>query len=599
MADRTIDFVLNAKDNASRAFHSVSSAAGTLASKAMPALKEFGKGLAIGAGIGAFDALVGGFGSAVNGARDAAKQAKLLDNQIKNLGPSGKAAFGSASEFAEKLSVSIGKDDDDIRAVQTKLASFPSAFAQGSLGAEAMRRATTAAFDLEAIGIGAAQSNIIGIGKALDNPIKGMTALSKAGVSFSEEQKVAIKQAMEQGDLAKAQSIILAGIESNAKGAAQAGVDNIEKLKVSMGNLAEGAVGLVLPALQSIAGFITTTVVPAVQSFLAGFNAPAAAAGLQSLGAKVTEIGGVIIAGFTAMWAVVGPVLSQIWTIIQTQVIPAFSAFVTAAQPVVVWFANILGPTVLKVMAAVGQIISGALKIISGLFNVFAGLLSGDWRRMWQGIQQILSGAWSIIKGLFSAGLAAVKALFTTAVGALRAIADQIVNGLKSAFDAGVAKLKSSAKSIVDGIVSTIKGAISSVTGIGRDIVNGLASGIRNAAGAVMDAARSVVDKIPASIRKIMGISSPSKVTRALGRNIVDGLIQGMTDRDGALSTRAAMMTGLLEPSGGPDGFRGGYGGNVTVINVSGAIGNERFLAATLRSLQETAQRRGYGLAGA
>jgi hypothetical protein len=599
MADRTIDFVLNARDNASRAFHAVSSAAGTLASKAAPAVKEFGRGMLLGAGAQAFDAIVGGFGSAINGARDAAKQAKLLDNQIKNLGPSGKAAFSSASEFAEKLSVSIGKDDDDIRAVQTKLASFPGAFAKGSLGAEGMRRATEAAFDLEAIGIGAAATNIMGIGKALDNPIKGMTALTKQGVSFSEAQKVAIKQAMEQGNIAKAQSILLEGIESNAKGAAQAGVDNIEKLKVSMGNLAENVAGLVLPALQKIAGFITDTVVPAVQRFLAGFNSEGAAAGLQSLGAKVTEIGGVIIAGFNAWWSVAGPIFAQLIAIIRSQVVPAFSAFVTAAQPVVVWFANVLGPTVLKVMSAVGQIISGALKVISGLFNVFAGLLSGDWSRMWQGIQQILSGAWSIIKGLFSAGIASVKALFTLAVGALTAIANQIVNGLQAAFTAGVGKLKSAAKSIVDGITSTIKGAISTVANIGRDIVNGLASGIRNAAGAVWDAARSVVDKIPLAIRKIMGISSPSKVTRALGRNIVDGLIQGMTDRDGALSTRAEMMTALLEPSGGPNGFRGGYGGDVTVINVSGAIGNERFLAATLRSMQETSHRRGYGLGNA
>lgn len=601
MSSRTIDFVLNAKDNASRAFDSVSSSAGGLASKALPAVKEFGKGLAIGAGIQVFDAVVGGFGSAVEGARDAARQAKLLDNQIANLGPAGKAAFGGAADFADKLSASIGKDDDDIKAVQTKLASFPSAFAKGSLGAEAMQRATTAAFDLEAIGIGAAESNIVGIGKALDNPIKGMTALSKAGVSFSEEQKVAIKQAMEQGNLAKAQSIILQGIESNAKGAAAAGVDNIEKLKVSFANLAEGAVGLVLPALQSIAGFILNTVVPAVQKFLAGFNLEGspAMAGLQSLGATVVQMAGVVAAGFQQMWAVAGPILAQIWSIIVTQVVPAFSAFLAAAAPVAQWFISVLGPTVTKAMAAFGQIISGALKVVSGLFNVFAALLSGDWSRLWQGIQQILSGAWSIIKGLFNAGIAAVAAIFRVAIGTLTAIGNQIVAGLKSAFTAGVGILGSAAKSIGDKIMSTFRGIIGTVKGIGGDIVDGLASGIRSLAGRVTDAAAAIVNKIPLKIRQLMGISSPSKVTRGLGRSIMDGLILGMEDRDSALGKRTELTSALLEPSGGPNGFRGGYGGDVTVINVSGAIGNERFLAATIRSAQESAQRRGYGLGSA
>lgn len=58
------------------------------------------------------------------------------------------------------------------------------------------------------------QATAIQLGKALNDPIKGVTALTKVGVSFTQEQKDAIKAMVEAGDTAGAQKIILKELET-------------------------------------------------------------------------------------------------------------------------------------------------------------------------------------------------------------------------------------------------------------------------------------------------------------------------------------------------------------------------------------------------
>ena len=66
------------------------------------------------------------------------------------------------------------------------------------------------------------KSSAIQLGKALNDPIKGITALSRVGVSFTEEQKDVIKKLQETGDTAGAQAIILAELTKEFGGSAEA-----------------------------------------------------------------------------------------------------------------------------------------------------------------------------------------------------------------------------------------------------------------------------------------------------------------------------------------------------------------------------------------
>lgn len=601
MADRTIEFLLLGRDQASKAFDSAGNSAHSAGGKIGGMLKSIGTGALLGAGAALGAGVASVVTSAFAGAQEAAKVTRVLNSQIANLGPTGREAFGSAADFADQLSASIGKDDDDIKAVQTKLASFPDAFRQGSLGAEAMRRATTAAFDLQAIGIGDATSNIVGIGKALNDPIKGMTALSKAGVSFSVAQQTAIKQAMAQGDLAKAQSVILQGIESNAKGAAEAATSNIDKFKVQAANFAEGLAGQVLPLVERFAGYLLTALPAvvgvfdkisyAVQAVFDMFrngtegaddwinglgltpDSPAIK-GIEAIRQAAMTMWPVLVKAFQTIAAAVGPVLSQIGAIITGQVIPALGAFLSAMAPIVAFLMSTLGPTVSKIFAGILTTIKGVLQMISGVLNVFAGLLTGDWSRMWTGVKQLASGAWTVIKGLFSTGLAAISGLFTAAIGTLKGIAGRIG----------------------DGIITAFKSVIGKAKGIGGDIVQGLIDGVRALGGRVSDAAASIVNKIPLKIRQLMGIASPSKVMRALGRNIMGSLGLGLEDEASGVESRISNLA-LTPSAGGGGGVLGMAGRGPTIINVyAGAVGSEDFLARTIREVQDRAEARGYGI---
>lgn len=98
------------------------------------------------------------------------------------------------------------------------------------------------------------------VGKALNDPIKGMTALSKAGVQFTVEQKAMVKSLVESGDLAGAQTIILKELETQFKGSAKAAADaglgpyemfkkQLNAIKKSLGEVLFKGFDLVKPAL--------------------------------------------------------------------------------------------------------------------------------------------------------------------------------------------------------------------------------------------------------------------------------------------------------------------------------------------------------------
>jgi hypothetical protein len=63
-----------------------------------------------------------------------------------------------------------------------------------------------------AAGFGTAEMNAVQLGKALNDPIKGIAALAKSGVTFTEQEKDKIKTLVESNKLLEAQDMVL---ESN------------------------------------------------------------------------------------------------------------------------------------------------------------------------------------------------------------------------------------------------------------------------------------------------------------------------------------------------------------------------------------------------
>jgi hypothetical protein len=120
-----------------------------------------------------------------------------------------------------------------------------------------MDRATLAAIDLAAAGFGSAETNATQLGKALQDPIKGITALARAGVTFTEQEKEKIKTLVESGNMLQAQDMILAAIETQVGGTAEATATGSAKMNVAFGEMSEAIGKSLLPLFQQLVPVIT------------------------------------------------------------------------------------------------------------------------------------------------------------------------------------------------------------------------------------------------------------------------------------------------------------------------------------------------------
>lgn len=163
--------------------------------------------------------------------------AKINQQLIVTGGASGKSAEG-LQRTAKELEVLTGIDGDQIlNDVTSSLLRF------GSIQGEVFDKAQKAAIDLAATMGGdlAGAANLVG--KALEDPEKGITRLAKAGVILDKETEKAVKNAIKSNDTYKAQTILLGALEAKFKGVAEAvqnsELGNIRQFKVDINNLKE------------------------------------------------------------------------------------------------------------------------------------------------------------------------------------------------------------------------------------------------------------------------------------------------------------------------------------------------------------------------
>lgn len=152
----------------------------------------------IGKAIGGL-AIALGFTGIVSGLRDAvaaAEEAKVANDRIDAIaksmnlfGADTKKTTDRIKEFADTQELLVGVDAEVIKATQAKLLTFKEIALSADKMGGAFDRATILAQDLAAAGFGEATANATQLGKALNNPIEGISALTRVGLTFTEEQK--------------------------------------------------------------------------------------------------------------------------------------------------------------------------------------------------------------------------------------------------------------------------------------------------------------------------------------------------------------------------------------------------------------------------
>ena len=212
------------------------------------------------------------FGDMVTEAREAEKVGKTTEQIIKATRGAAKVSADQLGAFVGNLSEKVGMDDELIQSGANLLLTFKNVRNEVGAGNDVFNRATAAAVDLSAAGFGSVESASKMLGKALNDPAAGISALGRAGVTFSEDQKKAIKQMVATGDVLGAQKLIMAEVESQVGGVAAANSTASERMAVAWGNFKEGLGTTLLPALDLIQNKIVNDVLPAASRLVGGIE---------------------------------------------------------------------------------------------------------------------------------------------------------------------------------------------------------------------------------------------------------------------------------------------------------------------------------------
>lgn len=148
--------------------------------------------------------------------REAQDEQAQLAAVLKSTGEAAGYSQGKLNEMAESMANSSIFSDGEINKAQTRLLSYT-----GIVG-EKFPEAMQSVIDMAArMGMTVEQSAET-VGRALDIPSQGLTALTKQGFRFTEEQKKLVTQLEATGRTGEAQAIILEALQSSYGGAAEA-----------------------------------------------------------------------------------------------------------------------------------------------------------------------------------------------------------------------------------------------------------------------------------------------------------------------------------------------------------------------------------------
>ena len=284
------------------------------------------------------------------------------------------AATSRMIKFADAQELVIGVEAELIKEAQAVLLSFKAVGASANDVGGTFDRATKAAFDMAAVLKTDARGSAVQLGKALENPIKGVTALAKAGTTFTDQQKAQIRTLVESNKLLEAQDLILTEVESQYGGAAEAAALGSEKIKLAFGQVQDALGAALAPAFEKFTTFFINEVVPPLTKFFEE-DFPMMLAGFSGAWAGLTEALGPVGAALKEALAIpesASVLESLLDSIANLPESPLFQQFVDSMVRLVPSLLELIPPLTEMVVELIPLLIS----IIPGLIW-FIDLLTG------------------------------------------------------------------------------------------------------------------------------------------------------------------------------------------------------------------------------
>ena len=216
-------------------------------------LRKFGKMAALIGGAAALGGLVATLKIGVDEFMQAQKVMAQTGAVLKSTGGAANVTSKRITAMSESLMKLSGIDDEAIQSGQNLLLTFTKIRNEAGAGNKIFDQATLAMTNLSVAMGKDLNSSAILVGKALNDPVKGVGALSKAGVQFTASQKDTIKALVDSGNVMGAQKMILKELETQFGGSAKAA-----------GQTLPGQLNILKETFNNVAGDLVSTFIPYV-----------------------------------------------------------------------------------------------------------------------------------------------------------------------------------------------------------------------------------------------------------------------------------------------------------------------------------------------
>lgn len=308
-------------------------------------------------------------------------------------------------------------DEEILKGVTSQLLTFT------SIAGTQFDRTQKAALDLSTRLDGDLKSTTIQLGKALNDPIKGMSALSRSGITFTNQQIDVIKKLQETGQLAKAQNLILDELEKqyggSAEAAAKAGKGGLTQLLNRLGDIQEIIGKALIPIINVFAKIMSV-----MTSFIER-NAETFELLVQIIGITVAVIGTLI--GVMQAWAAIQSVLN----------------FLLIANPIGIVIVAI-GALVAAIVIAYKRsetfrgILSGLFKVLSIVGGYIKDVLVVAFQIWWKNAKRVGTAIMEFLKKPIDLAIESFKKF----IGFLEKIpgVGKLIKNLRSSFSEGFKK---------------------------------------------------------------------------------------------------------------------------------------------------------------
>ena len=423
------------------------------------------------------------------------------------------------TKMASELQKVTKFSDDAIISGQSMLLTFT------NIGKDVFPQATEAMLNM-AEKFGSVEEASIQLGKALNDPVQGVTALRRVGVQLSDAQEQQIKAFVAVNDIASAQKVILQELETEfgglAKAAGETTAGQFARLANQFDDLKEKVGAILIPIILDFVEVLTKLIeafmaLPDwVQKIILVFLALVALAGpvLIFVGSIISAISSITMflapgGALAILLPTIAAAFSTIGTVIFGTVIPAIVAFVAAAAPVIIAI----------------LLIVGAIALLYWAFKTnFLGITDTA-KKLWFIIKYEFGKGWDYVKARSAEGMENLKSSWAQGVESVQTKLQQGIAGWMLAFQTLGTWLWQWARNAVQGFLNIFN---INWAQIGQNIVTGIINGLNSMWDALMQFVTDMANAVMDTFDAVMDSGSPSREFDKRGLWAAQGYIQGM-----------------------------------------------------------------------